>query len=96
MPFLKAPPAATSCGVLSKKNGVGTVAHRGLFSVVRNMGGGETLSDYLGGMLPYCFNAFRLYVFALRLVEKETASKLRFAEFCQNRVGIFEIGGALL
>ncbi len=72
------------------------MAHRGLFSVVRNMGGGETLSDYLGGVLPYGFNAFRHHVFALRLVKKETASELRFSEFSQNRVGIFEIRGALL
>ena len=74
MPFLQAPPAAASCGVLGYEYGM--VLHGGLFAVIGNLGGKEAgLKEFLG-MFHNGIQPFLLKIRQLPPAEVEAASEL--------------------
>src|SRR5208337_783349 len=86
VPFLQAATAAGSGPVLSDEDRV--VAHRGLFAVIRWIGGGEALFDELLPVRNHGVQPFAFKVFPFSGTEAEPTAKVRTVQLLEDFIQI--------
>jgi hypothetical protein len=86
MPLLQAAPAAGDSGVLGNEDRV--VPHRGLFPVVRRIGGSDSFLDELLSVRHHCVKPLALQVFPFSGTQVESTAEVGSAQSLKDIIQV--------